>query len=69
MQISISSDSVILESLPSAVSFNNNQDSTEVAETVYNLCVCPSGRLYRVLASTENSKGCMVAASSDPCSN
>ncbi len=60
-----------MENLPSAVPFDSgNQDPTELVETVYNLCMCSSGRLYRVLATAENDNGCLIASTEEnPCSN
>lgn len=54
--ISISASSIVLESLPTSVAVGAGMP----LDDVYNLCVCPSGKLYRVLATPENTQGCLI---------
>ena len=64
MQVSLSADAIVLEGLVIGLPLTPGSSSQEV---VYNLCSCPSGQLYRVLASLDNINGCMTAVGNDPC--
>ena len=64
LQISLSASAIVLEGLVVGIPLAPGSSSQEV---VYNLCSCPSGQLYRVLASLDNTNGCMTA--NDHCNN